>query len=76
MQRLFYLGLLLPFLCGLRGAGDIAQGFTTVVDTTPGLHRNTRASLPSSLMLAWALLFMAITPVVLMKVFESIVTLG
>jgi hypothetical protein len=73
VQLLFYLGLLLPFLCGLRGAGAIAEGFTTVADTTSGLSRASRAALPSSLMVAWALLFTVVTPVVLIKAFQTVV---
>ena len=75
VQLLFYLGLLMPFLCGLRGAGAIVEGFNTVADTTSGLSRANRASLPSSLMVAWALLFTVVTPVVLIKAFQTVVKL-
>jgi uncharacterized membrane protein len=72
VQLLLYVGFVLPFLCGLRGAGAIAEGFSTVAETTAGLSRANRESLPSSLIVAWALLFIAVTPVVMVKAFQLV----
>ena len=65
-----WLGLLLPFVAALRGAGAIQAGFESVVATTPDLSAASRASVPTSLMLLWAALFTLTAPVVMWKAWD------
>ncbi|MFO0930397.1 MAG: hypothetical protein U0736_25780 [Gemmataceae bacterium] len=67
-----WLGLLLPYAAGLRGAGAIEAGFRNVVATTPDLRRDQRVTIPSSLMVLWALLFTLVVPVVMVKAYEIV----
>lgn len=70
LTPVLWLGLLLPYAAGLRGAGTIEAGFRNVVATTPDLRRDQRAAIPTSLMLLWAVLFTLVVPVVMLKAYQ------
>jgi hypothetical protein len=70
IEPLLWVGLLLPYLAGLRGAGAIQSGFQSVVAGPGRMSRESRESVSGWLMLSWAFLFTLIAPVVMLKAYE------
>lgn len=74
IKPILWMGLLLPFLAALRGAGAIQAGFRNVVATTPDLSAASRVAIPTSLMLMWALLFTLTAPVIMYRLWDLVTT--
>lgn len=67
-----YVGLLLPFILGVRGAQSIFSGFRTVVNALPASERKRRYALPGWLVFVWASLFTVTAPLVLYEVWRHL----
>lgn len=65
---LLWIGLILPYLTGLRGMVSVEAGFRKVAATTPALGSR-RETIPSTLMLSWAFLFTLVLPVVMLRLY-------
>jgi hypothetical protein len=61
----FYVGLVLPFVTGLRGAQSIYSGFRALVNALPPGERQRRYLLPDWLVVVWAVVFTVTAPLVL-----------
>jgi hypothetical protein len=67
-----YVGLVLPFFVGLRGALSIYAGLRSTVNALPWQERKRRYAVPGWLVMAWALLFTLAAPLALFELWKRL----
>jgi hypothetical protein len=67
-----WLGLILPFLAGLYGVRSLYFGFSRLASKVPGDCRADRACFLRRLVLSWAAIYTAVTPVMIYTVWAAI----
>jgi hypothetical protein len=70
LEVYLYLGLILPFLTGLAGMRSIYVGVTGWADTLAPERRCRRACFLRRLTLSWSAVFVAVSPVMIYRLWE------
>jgi hypothetical protein len=71
-----YLGLALPFIAGLEGVRAIYRGAMGMAESLPDGCRGTRTCFLRRLTLSWALVYTAVSPVMIYRLWEGIAAMA
>lgn len=71
-RGVLWLGFILPFLAGLYGVRSLYFGFMRLAETLPGSCRESRTCFLRRLVLSWAAIYTAVTPVMIYTVWEAL----
>lgn len=67
-----WLGLILPFIAGLYGVNSLYLGFGRLAQSLPSSARERRGCFLQRLVLSWAAVYTAVTPVMIYTVWEAL----